>query len=111
MNFQEAASTRLLFGKHSGKPIDVVATTDEGLLYLDWLYGERARSRKKSTEIDEALRIYLSDPTIAKELTALVARGGKRHDDGDDGTPDEPTQRRVREAPLRSHTRYRDGRR
>lgn len=69
MSFTEAKNFVLLFGKHSGKRLDEVAETDEGLCYLDWL---NDRKTIHSKQLKEALRVYLSDPTIAKELKAIT---------------------------------------
>lgn len=76
MDFKEAASTKLPFGKYDDKSIDNIAKTNAGLRYLDWLRGEReGRQRKKHAQpqrIDEALRVYLDDPTIQRELSMLA---------------------------------------
>lgn len=69
MTFGEAKRHRLSFGKYSGLTLDVVAETDAGLKYLDWL------TETKHTEqgLDEALEVYLSDPTIASDLGKILA--------------------------------------
>lgn len=70
MNFREAQNFIVPFGKYRGKSIDVVASTDDGLLYLDWLRGSRIESNK-SDVFDTALATYLEDATIARELSNL----------------------------------------
>ena len=55
------------FGKHKGRALDIIAMDDEGLKYLDWLYGEIDEGRTK-----DMLAAYLTQPTIAKDLAALV---------------------------------------
>ena len=56
----------LLYGKHEGKTLDMVAATDEGLRYLDWLRGYA------HGDLAEALNVYLDDPTIRKDLEELL---------------------------------------
>jgi len=68
--FRIAADTVINFGKYSGKTIDEVATSDEGLLYLDWLRGARPTDLK----FRAALHLYLDDVTIAECLKKLVRR-------------------------------------
>jgi hypothetical protein len=77
MSFADAAAFRLTFGKYSGKTLDEIGSTDRGLLYLDWLRGERASQRPASDKgscTDRALAEYLDDPTIAADVSRL-ARG------------------------------------
>jgi hypothetical protein len=77
MKFADAAHVRMPFGKHFGRKLDEIASTDEGLLYLDWLRGDREKrigAVAANPHFDTALRAYLDDPTIAAELTKL-ARG------------------------------------
>ena len=64
MTFEEARKFVLPFGKHKGKTLDAVASTDSGLRYLDWLYGQEWIRR----EMADALAAFLSEPSIAKEL-------------------------------------------
>jgi uncharacterized protein (DUF3820 family) len=76
--FRAAAAHVLPFGKYSGKTIDKIAETDEGLRWLDWLRGEietgrlHAGNEQMQTEIRKALRDYLDDPAIAGDLAKLV---------------------------------------
>lgn len=67
MTFQSARNYKMPFGKHKGQTLDGVASTDEGLQYLDWLRGER-EGREFKSEFDRALETYLGDPSIAEEL-------------------------------------------
>jgi len=67
MTYNEAARHILTFGKYNGKNIDAVGTSDAGLRYLDWARGVDAGNSQDRT----AIRVYLSDSTIAKELNQL----------------------------------------
>jgi len=69
MNFKAAADFVLPFGKYKGKTLDTVAESNEGLLYMDWLRGERDG---RQDPLDLMLAIYLDDPTIARALTDLA---------------------------------------
>lgn len=72
MEFRQARDFRMPFGKHIGKTLDEIASTDQGLLDLDHYRGEPwLRDPAK-----EAIESYLDDPTIAKDLDRL-ARGGR----------------------------------
>lgn len=70
ISFTEAKNWAMPFGKFKGKTIDQIATSDSGLRYLDWLYGEMCTSTNKTPTLD-ALQVYLQDPTIAKELEGI----------------------------------------
>ena len=71
MTYKEAAAFKMPFGKHAGRTLDAIATEDAGLKYLDWLRGERAQE-DKNYDVDKALQAYLNDPSIKKELAALL---------------------------------------
>ncbi len=71
MDFKSAANFAMPFGKHKGKALDVIATTDEGLLYLDWLAGYVGYGIQ-GKEAKEAIDVYLADSTISKEVQRLV---------------------------------------
>jgi hypothetical protein len=71
MTYKEAAAFVMPFGKNKGRTLDAIATEDAGLTYLDWLRGERA-AEDKNYDIDKALQAYLNDPSIKKELAALL---------------------------------------
>ncbi len=68
--FNQAKKYVMPFGKHKGETIDSIASTDEGLKYLDWLYGEVTTSSVPQLRV--MLKIYLEDETIAKELKKLI---------------------------------------
>jgi len=73
MTFAEAKEVIITFGMHKGKTIDQIATEDEGLKYLDWLYGHKTiYSGTNIAKIKEALEIYLADPSIQKELEDII---------------------------------------
>ena len=65
--FDYAKKYTIPFGKYKGQRIDSIAQLDEGLLYLDWLYGET-----KDSNIKQILKIYLEDETIKNELSKLI---------------------------------------
>lgn len=71
MDFKQAQKFTMPFGKYKGKTLDDIASTDDGLLYLDWAYGDF-----QPGPIRDALTAYFSDPTIQKDLHA-IARGRK----------------------------------
>jgi hypothetical protein len=56
------------FGQYRGKTLDEIATTDKGLLYLDWVYGQMA----DGTAMDN-VRVYLADPTISRDIQRLLS--------------------------------------
>lgn len=66
--FLAARDFKLTFGKHAGKTLDEVATLDSGLLYLDWLRGEKVRHIPTRM----AVATYLADETIKKDLAELM---------------------------------------
>jgi hypothetical protein len=75
MNFQEAKSYVLRFGKYRDYTLDEVATTTRGLLYLDWLRGELEKTEADRTRLTyRAVCAYLDDPTIQKELGEAMLR-------------------------------------
>jgi uncharacterized protein (DUF3820 family) len=69
MNYKAAADFVLPFGKYKGKTLDAAAVTNEGLLWLDWIRGERQGKREP---LDLALAAYLDDPTIARAIADLA---------------------------------------
>lgn len=67
MTFDDAKGFIVPFGRFKGETIDEVATTDAGLLYLDWLVGMHYTKGM----FREALRTYLSDNSIAAEIRKI----------------------------------------
>lgn len=70
MEWKEAATHPMPFGKYRGVKLDKIAETDEGLLYLDWLVGQpwvKGRLRL-------ALGAYLADASIKTDLQAVLDR-------------------------------------
>ncbi len=65
--FKEAAEYRISLPKYKGQTLDVIAETDEGLKYLDWLYGQDIRD----PFLKAALRAYMEDPAIKAEREKL----------------------------------------
>ena len=70
--FAEASAYRLSFGKYNGKSVDEIASTDEGLLWLDWFSGEVDKAGPSIALPAIAIRTYLADPTIAGDVERLV---------------------------------------
>lgn len=70
MTFQQASGFILPYGNHKGHTIDGLASTDVGLRDLDrflaWL-----ETNRPGTDVHEAVKAYLDDPSIRKELEAL----------------------------------------
>ena len=71
MTFKEASQFIMPFGQHKSKTLDAIATSDDGLRYLEWLYDQR-RSDGFNAQVDDALDTYINDPSIQKELRELV---------------------------------------
>lgn len=67
MTFSDAKEIRMPFGKFKGESFDKIAETDDGLLYLDWLRGEKIHDRR----LRSAVEAYLDDPAIKAELAKL----------------------------------------
>ena len=65
--FERAKSFEMPFGKHKGRTLDDIAQDDDGLRYLDWMRNAR-EDDGKTMDVDKALRAYLNDPSIQKEL-------------------------------------------
>ena len=72
MTFEEARQVRMLFGKYQGQTFDEIASTDEGLRYLDWLRGWFEERTLIWLTVREALAVYLSDPAIAADLERVI---------------------------------------
>ncbi len=70
MTFSQAKMYTMPFGKHKGKLIDEIATTDSGLKYIAWLQEQRFSDGKREL-LDLAMTIYLADKTIAAELKRI----------------------------------------
>lgn len=56
------------FGKYRGQSIEQIGRSDEGLLYLDWLYGQNWLK----VELKRSLGAYLNDPVIRNEVAAAI---------------------------------------
>jgi len=66
--FKQAAAFVFPFGKHKGKTLDKIASTDDGLKYLDWARG--LDNLFPATRA--ALKTYLDDPAIKRELSNIM---------------------------------------
>lgn len=71
MNFRDAKDTVIPWGKYGGQTIDTAASTDQGLMYLDWLRGSR-ENKAADSPFDAALAVYLEDPSIKRDLQELL---------------------------------------
>ena len=77
MDFSEASKARLPAGQHHGDTLDEVASTDDGLLYLDFLLA-RIGEWNWVTDFQEPLKAYMLDKEIQQELhNAMTALDGK----------------------------------
>lgn len=78
ISFSEASKTVMTFGKYAKdtKTLDQIAEDDEGLLYLDWLFGEMTKSPQfgYKAHIFDAMKVYLDDPSIKKEVEEASSR-------------------------------------
>jgi len=70
MDFNAAKAAVVPVGRYRGQTLDDAAQTDEGLRWLDRAFGER--HARRYPEFFAALEVYLGDPTIAKDVVALV---------------------------------------
>lgn len=67
MDFEIAKEYIMPFGDYKGSTLDSIASSDEGLLYLDWM-----RDNNITEPLKTPLNIYLDDPSIQKELEKLT---------------------------------------
>jgi hypothetical protein len=56
------------FGKFKGRTIDQVASTDDGLKYLDWMVGLDDLREPFKTD----LTTYLAKPSVSQELDRIL---------------------------------------
>lgn len=77
LTFTQASTFVMPFGKHRGKSLDQIASTDEGLRYLDWLRGESGEQDQRPAA--RHIRAYLDDVSIQRELDLAVQRRGRDH--------------------------------
>lgn len=71
MTFMEACKYKMPFGKYKGQTLDTIAASNDGLKYLDWLFGELENDSLRQ-ETFRYLKDYLLDPTIQKELEDIL---------------------------------------
>ena len=74
MTYKEAAAFVMPFGKHKGRTLDTIASTDDGLKYLDWLRGERSSGGGRNRNVDSALAAYLDDAAIKREVARVCGK-------------------------------------
>ncbi len=74
MKFAQAKVHRFITGKYAGQTLDQVATSNDGLLFLDWLRAKRQSDAAHTPKrgLDAALIAYLDDPTISQELARAI---------------------------------------
>jgi hypothetical protein len=86
-SFVQASKFVITFGKHKGKTIGQIARTDKGLCWLDWLRGQREEQRLQHEKLgkpfkpypsDVAVDVYMHNPTIQKELDAVIRLGAMK---------------------------------
>ena len=68
-SFKRASQTTIPFGKHKGETLDHVASTDDGLRYLDWL---ASGDVPLFGQFKEAFLLYMSDSSIQKEIARVI---------------------------------------
>lgn len=71
MTFKEAQEFVMPFGQYKGRTLDSLASDDSGLKYLDYVLG----SFDLWGRTKDAIKTYLSDPSIQKELKAALENG------------------------------------
>jgi hypothetical protein len=75
--FRWAAAFKLDFGPFQGQSLDAIATSENGLRYLDNLNGKISH---QNSAVARAVIAYLTDPTIAKDLSDLVGARRERYE-------------------------------
>jgi hypothetical protein len=55
-------------GRYRGQTLDDISSTDEGLLYLDWMVGQHFLY----PDTKKAIEDFLGDQTIRRELDRLL---------------------------------------
>ena len=60
------------FGKYRGVTIPVIAETDSGLKYLDWIRSKLECDPKRRVDLYNAICAFLDDPSIQEELEDLI---------------------------------------
>lgn len=70
MTFDQASGTVLPFGKYKDQTLDEIATTDDGLLYLDWLVGKSWLFK----DLKEAIDDYLTEGSVARDLELAMEK-------------------------------------
>jgi hypothetical protein len=75
MLFAESQQFKMKFGKYKGETLEDIASTDEGLLYLDWARG--LDDLWATTQ--DALDSFLNHPSIAAELQIAIDNKPRRN--------------------------------
>ncbi len=66
--FTDACGFVMPLGKYRGLTIARIGSSNEGLLYLDWLIGRKL----KDGDLKDILEIYLSHPAISQKIDAII---------------------------------------
>jgi hypothetical protein len=79
--FAKASEFIVPYGKFRTLTIDVAATTDSGLRWLDFMRGQLDADSEASfafaperRAFRDALRIYLDDPVISSDLEKVIGK-------------------------------------
>lgn len=64
INQPRPSEYRMSFGKYKGKSLDQIASSKEGLRWLDWAAGEF----DPTSSAGAAIRMYVSDPQVQREI-------------------------------------------
>lgn len=67
MSTRQASDFVMPLGQYMGRTIDDIASTDEGLKYLDWAVGQPWCKYG----LAEALKVYLGQDCIVRELDRI----------------------------------------
>ena len=66
--FTRACAYRMPFGQHKGKTLSFIGANEAGLLYLDWLVGQKW----VDGDLKEALQDYLGHEAIRRQLDSYL---------------------------------------
>lgn len=61
---------RMAFGKYEGKSLDEIASTKEGLRWLDWA----AEAFDPTSSAGAAINMYVTDPQVQREIEEALER-------------------------------------
>ena len=67
MTFEEARDFVMPFGMYKGDTLNSIASSYEGLKYLDWIVGEHLYG-----DVKDAIEAYLDDASVQRDLEACL---------------------------------------